>query len=397
MTSVSTELINKKASLVKYIILNSLERQGFFIDDAKEIKILRSSNNKEIIRSLHSSFKNDKLIRNVSFLRNNFDALKKHIANGADIVTNDFAPVMIPVEKEEEYSRLFRFASLLWSIPVSEGFGRRTRFLVIDSANDKLVGIFALGDPVFNLSPRDKHIGWTHKQRSKRLYHVMDVFVLGAIPPYSNLLCGKLIAMLAASNEVRTLIYNKYKDTRSVILGEKREPNLVFLTTSSALGKSSLYNRIKFHNELLYRRIGETEGWGHFHVSDNTLSEMKELLIMMQHPIVKRNRFGQGPNWKMRLIRTCLQKIDLSPRILRHGIRREVYGVSLAENYRTFLLGLEDQIKSYDFPASTMISFFKERWFFPRSRRNESYKIIKADETLSNLYYYSRQPLGENQ
>ena len=36
-----------------------------------------------------------------------------------------------------------------------------------------------------------------------RLRNVMDAFVLGAVPPYRELLCGKLVAMLAASDEVR--------------------------------------------------------------------------------------------------------------------------------------------------------------------------------------------------
>ena len=71
------------------------------------------------------------------------------------------------------------------------------RFLVWDTENGKLIGILALGDPVFNLSARDHHIGWTSTQRKKRLVGVMDAYVLGAVPPYSSLLCGKLIACLA--------------------------------------------------------------------------------------------------------------------------------------------------------------------------------------------------------
>ncbi len=102
-------------------------------------------------------------------------------------------------------SELFRYACLLWSVPVSQGFGRRVRFLVRDKQNGKLVGIFALGDPVFNLRCRDGFIGWSSGDREKRLYNVMDIFILGAVPPYNSLLCGKLIALLAASNEVRRL------------------------------------------------------------------------------------------------------------------------------------------------------------------------------------------------
>ena len=50
---------------------------------------------------------------------------------------------------------LFRAATLLWSVPVSRGYGRRMRYLVMDESNNKLIGLFALGDPVFNLKSRD--------------------------------------------------------------------------------------------------------------------------------------------------------------------------------------------------------------------------------------------------
>ena len=57
---------------------------------------------------------------------------------------------------------------------------------------------------------RDCWIGWTKEDRQERLHHVMDAFVLGAVPPYSHLLCGKLVAMLAASNQVRDAFHGKY-------------------------------------------------------------------------------------------------------------------------------------------------------------------------------------------
>ena len=77
---------------------------------------------------------------------------------------------------------LFRYSCLHWSIPVSSGYGRRLRFLVYDNSTGKLMGLFGLGDPVFSLSARVQWIGWTKEDRRKRLVHVMDAFVLGAVP-----------------------------------------------------------------------------------------------------------------------------------------------------------------------------------------------------------------------
>lgn len=75
----------------------------------------------------------------------------------------------------------------------------------------------------------------------------MDAYVLGAVPPYSYLLCGKLIAMLALSNEVRKVFHKKYSGHTSLIKKAKRPPFLALLTTTSALGRSSIYNRIRIN------------------------------------------------------------------------------------------------------------------------------------------------------
>ena len=70
------------------------------------------------------------------------------------------------------------------------------RFIVWDDSNGKVLGILAIGDPVFNLRVRDEHIGWSAVDRKARLVNVMDAYVLGALPPYNTLLGGKLVACL---------------------------------------------------------------------------------------------------------------------------------------------------------------------------------------------------------
>jgi hypothetical protein len=85
---------------------------------------------------------------------------------------------------------------------VSNGFGRRLRYLVWDDYNHKLMGIIAIGDPVFNLSVRDNLIGWDVAARGERLVNIMDAYVLGALPPYNALLGGKLVACLLRSRDI---------------------------------------------------------------------------------------------------------------------------------------------------------------------------------------------------
>ena len=125
------------------------------------------------------------------------------MASGTDVDPDKIRPVLIEVQPDSKEELLFRYATLHWSIPVSSGYGRRLRFIVVDEYNEKLIGVLGLGDPIFNLGKRDSWIGWSKDDRRERLHQIMDAFVLGAVPPYSYLLCGKLVAMLAASDQVR--------------------------------------------------------------------------------------------------------------------------------------------------------------------------------------------------
>ena len=172
---------------------------------------------------------------------------------------------------------LFRWVRLHWSIPVSAGYGRRLRFLVVDQSNEKLIGVLGLSDPVFALGARDRAIGWTPEDRRMRLRHVMDAFVLGAVPPYNSLLFGKLVAMLAASNEVRATFARRYRNKRSRIAGRSDSARLAMITTTSALGRSSIYNRLKFREQTVFQRAGYTAGSGDFQFMNGLYTELRGL------------------------------------------------------------------------------------------------------------------------
>src|SRR5262249_995776 len=146
------------------------------------------SSSKEAVRALHQEQRKDILKRQRSFLAEAIPNLSKHFANGGEVDPAKVSPHLELIEAGTWQSDLFRIASLTWSVPVSAGFGRRLRYLVWDKNNDKLIGIIALGDPVFNLKVRDDLINWSVKDRSKRLVNVLDAYVLGAVPPYNFLL-----------------------------------------------------------------------------------------------------------------------------------------------------------------------------------------------------------------
>lgn len=337
---------------------------------------------KQRVRELHAAHRMDSLAIQRSFVKQFGSELVKNFATGSQIDPSSIQPELVEVAADTPESHLFRFATLLWSVPVSQGFGRRLRFLVRDRQNGKLMGLFALGDPVFNLTARDKWIGWTHGDRAERLIHVMDAYVVGAVPPYAKLIGGKLIAALMASSEVIEAHERKYSGKESVISREIKRARLVLITTTSALGRSSLYNRLVIPGGPRFLKIGATKGYGHFHLSGSMFDSMRRYLIQRKHPYASGHRFGMGPNWRLRVAREALEDAGISGEVLRHGIPREVYAVPLAENWKEVLLGRHSKIRTRTMSAKDIAEFCLNRWIIPRSIRDKSFKRTSRDSIL---------------
>lgn len=340
--------------------------KGYFVD---------GDLTKEKIRQLHSAQRQQILEENRPFLETYGNELAEHFATGRQVDPASIVPELVEVAAESLESRLFRFACLLWSVPVSQGFGRRLRFLVRDRQNGRLIGLFALGDPVFNLSARDNWIGWTHEDRSQRLIHVMDAYVVGALPPYSQLIGGKLVAALMGSKEVKEAYERKYLGLEAVISKKENRARLVLLTTTSALGRSSIYNRLSIPGGPCFLNIGTTKGFGHFHLSGRIFEALRVYLEASGHPYASGHRFGMGPNWKIRVARTALEQLGIDGNaVLRHGIEREVYAIPLAKNWQQILLGNQKNVRSTVLPAAEIADYCMHRWIVPRAAWDKRYK-----------------------
>jgi hypothetical protein len=303
-----------------------------------------------------------------------------HIASGHEVVPSRISPRLVEVLPDSEEELLFRYASLHWSIPVSSGYGRRLRFLVVDEYNGKLIGLIGLGDPVFSLGPRDQWVGWTPADRKKRLGNVMDAFVLGAVPPYSFLLCGKLVAMLAASDTVRHAFKRKYGGTRSVIRRNVHDGRLALITTTSALGRSSVYNRLRLGDRLLYQSVGFTRGSGEFHFSNGLYRVITEFAEKNCEPTAKQERWGTGFRNRREVIRKCLHALGLSSDWIYHGIKREVFVVPLARNTREFLRGEHTRPLWYQQSEAEMFEYFRDRWMLPRASWDQRFRLWCREE-----------------
>ncbi|WP_119421024.1 Druantia anti-phage system protein DruA [Desertibaculum subflavum] len=337
--------------------------------------LIASRSQKDDVRKLHIEQRRERITTNSEFLRGNFSRLIEHFANGWDVDPTKIRFSLKQIHAGTIESDLFRFASLSWSVPVSQGYGRRIRYLVLDEQNEKLAGIIALGDPVFNLRSRDNFICWSAKDRADRLVNMMDAYVLGAVPPYNMLLGGKAVACLVRSREVASDFANKYGSREGIISKVQKKAQLVAVTTSSALGRSSVYNRLKLNGRVYFRPIGTSEGWGHFHIPDKIFSMMREYLRVRDHSYPDQHRFGSGPNWRMRTIRESLKSLGLSEALLRHGVQREIFISCLAENALEILSQGHGEPNYGDLLTTTEISALAvNRWMEARARRRPEFR-----------------------
>jgi hypothetical protein len=349
---------------------------------------------KETIRSLHRAQRDELLKKEKNFIDRSWPKLNTYFADGTDLVIEKIEPELELIRADTWQSDLFRMACLTWSVPVSQGYGRRLRFLVWDRSNEKLIGLIGLGDPVFNLRARDDLIGWSVTARTERLVSLMDAYVLGAVPPYNFLLCGKMIACLIRTKEMRDQFSIKYGDTKGIISKQRKHAKLVAVTTSSALGRSSLYNRLVLNGTRYFEPIGYTSGWGHFHIPGSLFDLIREYLRRKDHKYFSNNRFGQGPNWRLRAIRHALSSLNLNPNLLRHGINREVFLCQLACNATRFLSGKAKRVRYKGLLSMTEVAHLSlHRWVLPRALRMPDYRNWQRDEIADLLSTSRLRPL----
>lgn len=240
--------------------------------------------------------------------------------------------------------------------------------------------------------------------------NMMDIIVCGAIPPYNELLGGKLVSMLACSPTIIRDYTNHYSNQISEIAsrmkGKKvvRDSRLVYLGTTSlyAIG-SSQYNRIKvpLSNEgtLEFRKMGVTEGYGTVFFSRETTNLFSKILELQDGGKRINHVFGEGTSPRFRMISRGLNAIGIrADAFLRHYSPRIVYSINLAKNTNEFLLGVEEDVdygfdledtNDVDEKTQEIIEFWYTRWLEKRlttvdiEKRLKSFKL--SDLLLGNI------------
>ena len=360
---------------LRRMILMHLTQIGFMITDKGQLSLPKD---KSYVRNAHKAAVSISINKNRHMIQKHEPQfIDKFIIDGRSLDVTQIEPRLIQVDKEN--ANLFNWIKLHWSIPISAGYGRRLRYIAKDNTNGALIGIIGLADPVFGIKDRDNLIGWSRKARSEKLRNVMDAFVLGAVPPYSLVLGGKLIASLLAAPRIRYDFKSKYKGKRSRISGRIFDGKLALITTSSAFGKSSVYDRIKIYNGPEMLHAGWSSGSGEFHL----FSDFYEQLTTLVKEEVKQRKnplWGTGIRNKRVVISAALDKLNLPRDLLYHNVKRELFAMQLGSHSFEFLRGETKTVGHYDINQHEIVEFIKNRWMIPRSIRNKCYLEFNKEQ-----------------
>lgn len=342
---------------------------------------------KQVIREYHQQYRNDFIQKNHEFWNSNSSLLRSSIIDGVDLDIERIKPRLIIINKgdQSKLSKLFRLGRFNWSIPTSNGFGRRLRFLVWDDYHDSLIGLIGLTDPVFNMKARDEFIGWNAEAREMRLVSLMDAFTLGALPPYSLLLGGKLVASLLGSEDIHSAFNARYSNSVGTISKRKKHAKLAAITTTSVLGRSSVYNRVKLFDKLILEPIGYTSGYGHFHFNKEMFEVICGVIEEQRPETFYSYQFGQGPNWRLRVIREGLKLLGIDQSIIKHGFKRQIFAHQCYENSLGYLAEEESLGKLLARSTDEISSAAIQRWILPRAERRPDYREFSSEKWFQKL------------
>ncbi len=229
---------------------------------------------------------------------------------------------------------------------------------------------------------------------------LMELNVCGAIPPYNEILAGKLVALLATSPQIIHDYKERYSDKASMIAsrlkGENvfRPADLVYVgTTSLYYVGSSQYNRLKIPRtvfgsdfDIIWQKLGMTIGFGTMHISKATTQSLTEATSDGFSRI--NHVFGEGASPKMRLLTMSIRELlestnEDSKDFSKHAMSRIVYGAFLAKNTREYLLGIDDKpeyytdIEHYEDGTKKVIDYWLSRWLSSRLNYEPIYQRIR--------------------
>lgn len=359
-------------------ITSVLQRQGYIVKPEGFFEL--KNNTREEWHKTHELSKAERISANEQFILGKIDLVKKYMIDGKDLDMEKIDPKIIEIKSGSKEEDLFRWWNLVWwSLPYEHAYGRQMRFIVWDKYHNAPIGLIGLQSPILSWGARDRFLDIKPAERDYWVNQSLNAQRIGALPPYNDVRGSKLVTLLMTSEDIRKRFQKKYKGKRTLMRGRKLPPNLLFLTTTGAYGKSSIYNRLKFEGEKVSDFIGYTQGSGTFHIP-NALYE--DLMKYLEKKGIKIERgYGHGPSRKLRLIDQALQLLGFANGIT-HGIKRAVYIFPLARNVKE-VIGQSKKPIWYHRKVQNLTDFWKQRWAKPCVEKNKSYQEFSKENFIS--------------
>jgi hypothetical protein len=289
--------------------------------------------------------------------------------NGPELSIESISPRIRICRTPTDFD-IFRYCSLFQSVPSANRIGRRISAIVYDEGQRKgpiLMGTIGLASSMYSVAARDQHLGWVGKDarilKDSGLKRIMDLALCMAVPPYSFLLGGKLMALLAISDPLRTEFRKKYGTS------------LLGLGTSCATGiHCPIFNRIMVRPGGLYHHIGETSGYTTSFFGAETVRAARAL-----KSIPNANSAEQLSLRPMRMLNDALRLCGLPYEpLVRLGLRKAVYFGVLSQKALVYLRKGKHQNLRENLSASDAISYWKTVFVSKRIHHPDALKLIKA-------------------
>jgi hypothetical protein len=338
--------------------------------------------NKDLVRNFHISAK--KWDRSVDYkaLAAQLAKLKDYFPHGSLIDPEKIQAELLIVRERTIEEKLFKITRGYWSMPYSKGYGRRLRFVLFDSYHKAVIGIIGLQSPSADLACRDQYFGLPKGSKLDFVNNTLDAYTIGATPAYAALLGGKLVSGFLHSEKIRQHYWSLYGHKLTTQQGKRVPQPLLAITTASAFGRSSIYNRLRFGEQQLAYPLGYTKGYGTIHLEELYPKLVDWLKLNDRHVPAG---FGNGPKVRWQNIMRGLNDLGLSRKYLSHGIRREVFIFELVHNLRAvFHESAIPDVKQFD--ELSWVSFWKERWCMPRSIRDDRWKTVDTYELMQAAF-----------
>jgi hypothetical protein len=363
--------------LLKNKIIECLESQGFKIG----VK-LQLDNDKDTYKKIQQQSRMNQIFEQRKFLKRNIPLIQKYLIDKNKFDPNKIDLELIEVKVNTIEEILYKWWNLIWwNIPYQRSYGRQLRFILWDKGHNTPFGLISLQSPVLLMSVRDNYLKIPKEELDYWVNRSLQAHRLGALPPYNYLIGGKMVSLSITSNEIREIYKNKYQGKKTYLKNRELDTDLLFLTTTSAFGRSSIYNRLKFKDQIVAISLGYTKGSGSFHIFKDLYKDIKNFL--QEKGINTDTSFGNGPSKKVKLLKKAFKMLGL-PDYSYHNLKREFFLFPLVSNLYD-VIHKKVSPNYYDRPLKELLLYWKERWCLPRTIRNEEWKKFDKQLFLYNL------------